>query len=110
MAAADVDHGSHKKISELLNPPPDKSLSPQDRTTLGTAWIAEIAELSGPGQIEKLYKSKMTDLTVSEVAHALSTSQMELERRWQMWIYAYVAGMPSKNHSMSMPMDMPMPH
>ena len=33
----------------------------------------------------------------------------ELERKWQMWMYAYVAGMPPADHEMSMPMDMPMP-
>jgi hypothetical protein len=109
MAAADIDrNGSHRKISELLKPPLNKSLSSQDRATLGAAWINEIAELSGPAQIKKLYKAKMTNLNVPEVTRALGISPMELERRWQMWIYAYVAGMPGGNHSMSMPMDMPM--
>jgi len=30
---------------------------------------------------------------------------MELERKWQMWMYAYVAGMPPAGHSMAMPMS-----
>jgi len=109
MQAADVDrNGNHTRVSELLNPPPDKVLGPQDLTTLGAAWISQIAELTGPAQVEKLYKAKMKHLSVPGVTSALGTTSAELERKWQMWIYAYIAGMPSTDHSMSMPMNMPM--
>ena len=109
MTAAEVDrNGGHKKVADLLDQPPDKLLSAQDRAVLGAAWLNEIAELTGPTQIEKLYNAKMAKLNLAEVTSALGTSPIELERKWQMWIYAYIAGMPMANHSMSMPMSMPM--
>jgi hypothetical protein len=46
----------------------------------------------------------MTKLDVAEVTKALGTTSMELERKWQMWMYAYIAGMPPAGHSMAMPM------
>jgi hypothetical protein len=50
----------------------------------------------------------MTKLDVAEVTKTLGTTSMELERKWQMWMYAYIAGMPPAGHSMVMPMEVPM--
>jgi hypothetical protein len=109
MAAAEIDHrGGHKKVASFLAQSPAEALSPEDRALLGAAWINEIAELDGPAEVRKLYKAKMTNLNIPEVTSALGISPVELERKWQMWIYAYIAGMPASSHTMTMPMDMPM--
>ncbi len=110
MAAAEVDqrHG-HMMVASLLSQPPHEVYSPQDRALLGAAWINEIAELAGPAEVHKLYNAQMTKLDVAEVSKAMGTTSLEVERKWQMWIYAYIAGMPAARDTMTMPMDMPMP-
>ena len=109
MAAAQVEQKiGHKKVANLLAQPPDASISVTDRGLLGAAWINAIAELGGTAEVRKLYSAKMKNLDVPEVTKALGTTPTELERKWQMWMYAYIAGMPPANHSMSMPMNMPM--
>jgi hypothetical protein len=45
---------------------------------------------------------------VADVTKALGTTPLELDRKWQLWMYAYLAGMPSMPHDSSTPMDMPM--
>jgi hypothetical protein len=109
MAAATVEQRiGHKKVESLLGRRAGGVLSPQDRVLLGSAWINAIAELGGPAEVQKLYSAQMTKLDVAEVTKALGTTSTELERKWQMWMYAYIAGMPPANHTMTMPMDMHM--
>jgi hypothetical protein len=109
MAAAQVEQKvGHKKVANLLGQPLDANISSRDRALLGAAWVNAIAELGGADEVRKLYSAKMKSLDVTEVTKALGTTPTELERKWQMWMYAYIAGMPAPNHSMTMPMDMPM--
>jgi hypothetical protein len=109
MAAATVEQRvGHKKVESLLSRPVGGVLSPQDRALLGAAWINSIAELGGPAEVQKLYSAQMTKLDVPEVTKMLGTTSTELERKWQMWMYAYIAGMPPASHTMTMPMDMHM--
>ena len=108
MAAAGAEQRlGHQKVSILLNPHSSEISSPGDRALLGAAWVSEIAEFSGPADVRKLYSAKMPDFDVSEIAKALGTTPMELERKWQLWTYAYLAGMPPASHSMPMNMQMP---
>src|ERR1700704_1995108 len=105
MAAAEVEQRiGHKQVASLLGQAPDAGISPQDRALLGAAWVNAIAEFGGAAEVRKLYSSKMTKLDVAEVTKALGTTSMELERKWQMWMYAYIAGMPPAGHSMAMPL------
>ena len=109
IAAAEVEQRiGHQKVANLLDQP-GGAISPRDLALLGAAWVSEIAELAGPAEVRKLYSTKMPNLTMAEVTNVLSTTPPELERKWQMWIYAYVAGMPPMPHDSTMPMDMPMP-
>ena len=109
MAAATVEQrAGHKKVEILLGRTAGGVLSTQDRALLGSAWINAIAELSGPAEVQKLYSTQMTKTDVTEVTKALGTTSTELERKWQMWMYAYIAGMPPANHTTTMPMDMHM--
>jgi hypothetical protein len=109
MAAATVEQRvGHKKVESLLGQPAGRVLSPQDRALLGAAWINSIAELGGPAEVQKLYSAQTTKLDVPEVTKMLGTTSTELERKWQMWMYAYIAGMPPASHTMTMPMDMHM--
>jgi len=109
MAAAEVElRLGHKKVAALLVDPGGEIASPDDRSLLGAAWISEIAEFGGPPAVRKLYTSKMPHPNVAEVTKALGTTPVELDRKWQMWMYAYLAGMPSMPRDSSMPMDMPM--
>jgi hypothetical protein len=109
MAAAEVEQKlGHQKVANLLGRPLDVGISPQDRTLLGAAWVTAVEELAGTAEVRKLYSAKMTKLDVAEVTKTLGTTPTELERKWQMWIYAYIAGMPPTSHSMTIPMDMPM--
>src|SRR5437588_574773 len=102
MAAAEVEQKlGHKKVANLLGQPSDGTISAQDRALLGAAWVNAIAELGGPAKVRQLYSAKMTKLDVSEVTKALGTNSTELERKWQMWMYAYIAGMPPATHSMT---------
>jgi hypothetical protein len=105
MAAAEVAQRiGHKQVASLLGQSSDVGISPQDRALLGAAWVNAIAEFGGDAEVRKLYSAKMTKLDVAEVTKALGTTSTELERKWQMWMYAYIAGMPSAGHSMAMPM------
>jgi hypothetical protein len=109
MAAAEVEQRvGHKKVADLLGQAPDAVTSPQDHDLLGAAWVNAIAEFGGAANVKKLYSSKMTTLDVTEVTKALGTTSTELERKWQMWMYAYIAGMPPATHTMPMPMDLQM--
>jgi hypothetical protein len=106
MAAAEVEQRvGHKQVASLLGQSSDVGISPQDRALLGAAWVNAIAEFGGAAEVRKLYSAKMTKLDVAEVTKALGTTSMELERKWQMWMYAYIAGMPPAGHSMAMPMS-----
>lgn len=108
MAAAEIEQRlGHKTLSSILNPSSSEIPSLQDRTLLGAAWLSEIAELDGPAKPRQLYSAKMPVFSEAEIAKSLGATPLELERKWQMWIYAYLAGMPSTSHSM--PMNMPMP-
>ncbi len=110
MAAAEAEKRlGHKNLAKLLDQAPDPAISHHDRALLGAAWVSAIAELGGPAEVQKLYTAQMTKLDVPDVAKALGSTSTELERKWQMWIYAYIAGMPPTPHAMTMPMDMPMP-
>jgi hypothetical protein len=103
MAAATVEQrAGHKKVASLLGQPAGGALSTQDRVLLGSAWINAIAELTGPAEVQKLYSAQMTKTNVAEVTKVLGTTSMELERKWQMWMYAYIAGMPPASHTMQM--------
>ena len=73
---------------------------------LGGAWLSEIAELDGPAQVRKLYSAKMPAFDLANVSKTLGTNPLELDRKWQMWMYAYLAGMPSASQSMHMNMEM----
>src|SRR6267143_2493851 len=106
MAAAEVEQRvGHKQVASLLGQLSDAGISPQDRALLGAAWVNAIAEFGGTGEVRKLYSAKTTKLDVAEVTKALGTTSTELERKWQMWMYAYIAGMPPAGHSMAMPMS-----
>lgn len=113
MAAATVEQRlGHKRIETLLGNPGGEISSPDDQNLLGAAWITEIAEFGGVGAIRKLYAAKMAHPSAAAVAQALSTTPLELDRKWQLWMYSYLAGMPSmpsgSGMQMKMPMDMPM--
>src|SRR5258708_23137315 len=95
MAAAELEQRlGHKKVANLLEQLPGAATSPQDRALLGAAWVSAIAELGGGAEVRKLYSARMTQLDVAEVTGALGTTPTELERKWQMWMYSYLAGMP----------------
>lgn len=109
MAAAVVEQKlGHKKVEVLLKNPGGEIASPNDRDLLGAAWISEIAEFGGADTVHKLYAAKMAHPNMAEVAQALGTAPLELDRQWQLWMYAYLAGMPSMPEDSSMPMNMPM--
>jgi hypothetical protein len=110
MAAAQVEQRlGHKKLASLLVDPGGEIASPDDQTLLGAAWIAEIAEFGGANAVRKLYAAKMAHPNVPDVTKVLGTTPLELDRKWQMWMYAYLAGMPSTPRDSAMPMDMQMP-
>jgi len=109
MAAAQVEQKlGHKKLASLLSDPGGEIPSPDDRDLLGAAWISEIAEFGGTEAVRKLYAAEMSHPNVAEVTKALGTTPLELDRKWQMYMYAYLAGMPSIPHDSGMQMDMPM--
>jgi len=109
-AAAEVEQRiGHQKVETLLNLPAGSRISPEDLAVLGGAWINEIAELGGPAEVRKLYSTRMPKATVTAVTAALETTPLELERKWQLWMYSYLAGMPAMTHDSAMPMNMPMP-
>lgn len=111
MAAAELEqHIGHKPVAVVLGGPPDPFATAEDQTLLGAAWISQVAEFGGSETVHKLYTAKMTQPSVEEVTRILGTSPLELDRKWQMWMYAYLAGMPAmqQNSNSSMPMNMPM--
>ncbi|HEY2645464.1 MAG TPA: hypothetical protein VGI34_00735, partial [Candidatus Acidoferrales bacterium] len=96
MAAAQVEQKiGHKNVASVLGEPPTGISSSDDQTLLGAAWISEVAEFGGPAAVRKLYSEKMPKLTIAEVTKALNTTPLELDRKWQLWMYAYLAGMPA---------------
>ncbi|HYB61558.1 MAG TPA: hypothetical protein VEH50_08775 [Methylomirabilota bacterium] len=115
-AAAMLDRNTgHRSLVQLLNPQLDGVISPLIREPMGGAWIASIADQGGVETVRRLYRSKTSDPTAANLAASLGTTPQELERRWELWLYAYQAGMPtaatpsSAGSSMRMPMAMPMP-
>ena len=109
MAAAQVEQRlGHKKVASLLVDPGGEIASPDDQCLLGAAWTSEIAEFGGADAVRKLYSAKMPHPSVAEVTKVLGTTPLELDRKWQLWIYAYLAGMPSMPGDSGMPMNMPM--
>jgi hypothetical protein len=50
----------------------------------------------------------MPKLTVEAVTQVLGTNPLELDRRWQLWMYAYLAGMPAMPQDSGVQMNMPM--
>jgi hypothetical protein len=110
MAAAAVEQRlGHKKVAALLVDPGGEIASSDDRSLLGAAWLSEIAEFGGAPAVRKIYSAKMLHPNVNEVAKDLGTTPLELDRKWQLWMYAYLAGMPAMPSDSVMPMDMPMP-
>jgi hypothetical protein len=110
MAAAGVEQRlGHKKVAALLLDPGNEIASPDDRSLLGAAWITEIAEFGGEPAVRKIYSARMPHPNVAEVSKDLGTTPLELDRKWQLWMYAYLAGMPAMPSDSAMPMDMPMP-
>ncbi len=109
MAAAQVEQRlGHKTVASLLVDPGGEISSPDDQTLLGAAWISEVAEFGGEDAVRKLYAAKMPHPDVAQVTKALGTTSLELDRKWQLWMYAYLAGMPMMPRDSGMPMDMPM--
>jgi hypothetical protein len=109
MTAAEVQQNlSHTTLSNLLEQPSGNS-SAGDHAILGGAWLSQVAEFAGPAQVHKLYSAPLTRVDLAQVAPVLGTTPPELEREWQLWIDAYIAGMPAASHSATMPMRMPMP-
>jgi hypothetical protein len=109
MAAAEVEQRlGHKRVASLLGDPGGEISSPGDQALLGAAWVSEIAEFGGAEAVRKLYAAKMSHPNVAEVTKALGTTPLELDRKWQMWMYAYLAGMPPMPLDSGMPMNMPM--
>jgi hypothetical protein len=92
----------------VLADPGGEISSPDDRRLLGAAWVSEIAEFGGTETVRKIYAARMPHPNVTEVTRALATTPMELDRKWQMWMYAYLAGMPSSPRDSATPMNMPM--
>jgi hypothetical protein len=109
MAAAQVEQRlGHKKIESLLANPAGEISSIDDHTLLGAAWISEIAEFGGPGAVRKVYSARMARPNLTQVTQALDTTPLELDRKWQLWMYSYLAGMPAMPRDSGMQMDMPM--
>jgi hypothetical protein len=107
MAAAQVEQRlGHKKVASLLADPGGEISSPRDQSSLGAAWISELAEFGGMDAVRKPYTTRMPHPNVADVTRALNTTPLELDRKWQMWMYSYLAGMPPTPHDPTMPMDM----
>lgn len=109
MAAAEVEQKlGHQRLAIVLSDPRSELPSLDDQNLLGAAWINEVAEFGGVDTVRKLYNTKMARPNVADVTRALGTTPLELDRKWQMWMYAYLAGMPSMPQSSGTPMNMPM--
>ena len=105
MAAAETEQKlGHKKVEALLSDASGEISSSDDQTLLGAAWISEIAEFGGTGAVRKLYAAKMSHPSIAGATKALGTTPLELDRKWQMWMYAYLAGMPQRPRDSGMPM------
>jgi hypothetical protein len=110
MVAAQVEQRlGHKKVESLLADPGGEISSVKDRDALGAAWISEIAEFGGTDTVKKLYAASIVHPNMADVTKALGTTPLELDRKWQLWMYAYLAGMPSMPSDSAMPMNMTMP-
>ncbi len=108
MAAAQVEQkAGHKNVANVLSEPPARISTSDEQTLLGAAWISEVAEFGGADAVRKLYSATMPQLSVAEVTKALNTTPLELDRKWQLWMYAYLAGMPASQSDSGMQMDMP---
>jgi hypothetical protein len=108
MAAGETEQRlGHKKVSSLLDIHSTEISSPSDRALLGAAWVSEIVEFGRPAAVRKLYSAKVAVFNEAEVAQILGTTPAELERKWQLWMYAYLAGMPPASSSMPANMRMP---
>jgi hypothetical protein len=110
MAAAQLEQNlGHTRLAIVLSDPAENKFAyVEDQNLLGAAWISEVAELGGMDEVHKLYSAKPPRLTVAEAAKLLGTTPLELDRKWQLWMYSYLAGMPSMPHDSGMQMDMPM--
>jgi hypothetical protein len=110
MAAAQLEQKlGHKRLAIVLSDPADNKIEyVEDQDLLGAAWISEVAEFGGADAVHKLYAAKMEYPNVAEAAQVLGTTALELDRKWQLWMYSYLAGMPSLPHDSGMQMDMPM--
>jgi hypothetical protein len=114
MAAAQLEQKlGHKRLAIVLSDPADNKIeSVEDQDLLGAAWISEVAEFGGADAVHKLYAAKMEYPNIALAAQVLGTTPLELDRKWQLWMYSYLAGMPSmpsgSGMQMKMPMDMPM--
>jgi hypothetical protein len=114
MAAAQLEQKlGHKRLAIVLSDPADNKIeSVEDQDLLGAAWISEVAEFGGADAVRKLYAAKMEYPNVAVAAQVLGTTPLELDRKWQLWMYSYLAGMPpmpsGSGMQMKMPMDMPM--
>jgi len=107
MTAAGVEQKlGHQKVSSLLDARSTQIPSSEDRAVLGGAWVSGIVEFGGPAAARKLYSAKISILDENSVARTLGTKPEELERTWQLFMYSYLAGMPSS--SQPMPANMPM--
>jgi hypothetical protein len=114
MAAAQIEQRlGHKKLAELLENPAGEISSPDDHALLGAAWVSQLAEFGGMATVRKLYAAKMPRPNVADATKTLGTTPLELDRKWQMWMYAYLAGMPAASQGQGTPtdmhMEMPMP-
>jgi hypothetical protein len=114
MAAAQLEQKlGHKRLAIVLSDPADNKIeSAKDQDLLGAAWISEVAEFGGADAVHKLYAAKMEYPNIAVAAQVLGTTPLELDRKWQLWMYSYLAGMPpmtsGSGMQMKMPMDMPM--
>jgi hypothetical protein len=116
MAAAQLEQKlGHKRLAIVLSDPADNKIeNVEDQDLLGAAWISEVGEFGGKDAVHKLYAAKMKYPNVAAAAQVLGTTPLELDRKWQLWMYSYLAGMPSMpsgsgmQMQMQMPMDMPM--
>jgi hypothetical protein len=107
MAAAHVEQRlGHTTVTKILAQQSAEG-SPGDRNLLGAAWVNELAELGGGQQVRKLYSAKLSNPDLAAASQALGTTPSEVERKWQLWIFSYIAGMPA-GQTMPMPANMPM--
>jgi len=108
MAAAEVEQKfGYKNLQFVLDDSPTEIAAGDSQDLLGAAWISEVAEFGGEDTVRKLYSARMRRPNMADITKVLGTSQLELERKWQMWSYAYLAGMPPMSRNSTMPMNMP---